>query len=136
MRKKPLRLADPELEDQRAFARHVHGLLVHAAGRSLPDIYLTRFMSCAMPTPQRGFHSVGNYNINVVVGDKASKCTAASMTELRAVHFCKNVLLTSSSCTIARRLSNTNDISIIYMSVPKTIQYSFKLLCNPKKTSP
>lgn len=46
-----------------------------------------------------------------------------SITELRAVDFCKNALLNNSPYSIAHQLSNTNDTSIIYIWVPKTIQY-------------
>ena len=34
-------------------------------------------MSCAMPTPRRGFCNVGNYNDTNVVEGKASKHTVA-----------------------------------------------------------
>lgn len=73
---------DLELQNQRAFATNVHGLLGCVAGHNLHGIYPTGFMSCgcmscAMPIPRRGFCNVGNYNDTNVVEDKASKHTAA-----------------------------------------------------------
>lgn len=59
-----------------------------------------------------------------------------SITELKPIHFCKNVLLNNSPCSVAHQLSNTNDISMIYIWVPKTVQEFFILFCNPKKISP
>lgn len=107
-------------------------LLVCVAGRNLHGIYLTGFTSCAMPALQRGFHSVGNHDTNVVVGDKTSRHTAACHYRAEG----SGLLLNHSPRTVAHRPSNTNDISIIYTLVPKPIQSFYKLLCNPKKTSP
>lgn len=50
---------------------------------SLCGICLTEFLSCAMPAPQKGFHSVGAYSINVVE-DKTSNTQRPSFIELRA----------------------------------------------------
>lgn len=122
----------------KAFATNVRGLL----GHSLHDISPTGLMSCGftscvMPMPQRGFHNLGNYNdMNAVDMIRHLNTQQPPITEPRAVYFCKNVLLNNSPCSIAHQLSNTNDISIIYIWVPKTIQRFFKLFCNPKKTSP
>ena len=81
----------------------VHDVLLCVVGPSLRGAYLTGLMSCAMPGPQRGCHSVGSYTIGVV-GDKTSNREQPSITELRAGDFCKNVLLNNSRST-AHQLS-------------------------------
>lgn len=72
---------------------NVRDLLVCVVGHSLCGIYLSGFMSRVMPTPQRGLQSVGN-----------SDPQQPSVIELRAVYFCKDILLNSCPCSIAHQL--------------------------------